>query len=223
MFDELNAVRYWPPIVLHSVRVYMIYNGATLSNCLKSESLNKNKKKEVRAACQAPPRPFTPSFSVYPQSAGMFFSYILPPQEGEAEAEGPFSATTDTGKRRSSPSENDASRKKQRTSDGMSSGAAAGSGTSASGSRAANSGSDGDAGAEEEPTKRVRNPWGIRPKEVPAEAKPTQRAFQRIIRAMCGLLTQHDVLPSAIETRKHYDKHYPSDLGKWSHFPPRPV
>ncbi|KAJ7240982.1 hypothetical protein C8J57DRAFT_1013814, partial [Mycena rebaudengoi] len=27
-------------------------------------------------------------------------------------------------------------------------------------------------------------------------------------RAMCGLLTQNDVLPSAVDTRKHFDKHF---------------
>lgn len=35
-----------------------------------------------------------------------------------------------------------------------------------------------------------------------------QKAFQRVIRAMCGLLTQHDVLPSAIDKRGHYDKRF---------------
>ncbi|KAJ6450176.1 hypothetical protein C8R45DRAFT_946940 [Mycena sanguinolenta] len=54
--------------------------------------------------------------------------------------------------------------------------------------------------------KGVRNPWGIRPTELPENAKLTQRAFQRFIRAISGLLTQTDVLPSAIETQKHYDR-----------------
>ncbi|KAJ6503590.1 hypothetical protein C8R45DRAFT_1091367 [Mycena sanguinolenta] len=52
--------------------------------------------------------------------------------------------------------------------------------------------------------KRVRNRWGIRPTEVPENAKLTQR----FIRAISGLLTQTDVLPSAIETQKHYDRRF---------------
>ncbi|KAJ7020357.1 hypothetical protein C8F04DRAFT_1390265 [Mycena alexandri] len=55
---------------------------------------------------------------------------------------------------------------------------------------------------------RARNRWGIRPKEVPENAKPTQKAFQRFIRGICGLLTQTDVLPSAIEAQKHYGKRF---------------
>ncbi|KAJ6463052.1 hypothetical protein C8R47DRAFT_1238749 [Mycena vitilis] len=59
------------------------------------------------------------------------------------------------------------------------------------------------------PKKRVRNRWGIRPTEVvPVKAKLTQRAFQRIIRGLCGLLTQEDTLPPATEARKHYDKRF---------------
>ncbi|KAF7353436.1 hypothetical protein MSAN_01532800 [Mycena sanguinolenta] len=56
--------------------------------------------------------------------------------------------------------------------------------------------------------KRLRNPWGIQPKEVEKGAKPTQRAFQRVIRALCGLLTQHDILPSAEGKLNHYDKRF---------------
>ncbi|KAJ7200251.1 hypothetical protein B0H12DRAFT_1244470 [Mycena haematopus] len=56
--------------------------------------------------------------------------------------------------------------------------------------------------------KRVRNRWGISPKKVPIEAKVTQRAFQCFIRGLCGLLTQTDVLPTAIEAQKHYDKRF---------------
>ncbi|KAJ7195941.1 hypothetical protein GGX14DRAFT_574639 [Mycena pura] len=63
--------------------------------------------------------------------------------------------------------------------------------------------------AEKTPAKkRGRNPHGIRPKEVPENAKSTQRALQRVIRAMSGLLTQADVLPSATEARNHYDKRF---------------
>ncbi|KAJ7640002.1 hypothetical protein DFH06DRAFT_1478028 [Mycena polygramma] len=58
------------------------------------------------------------------------------------------------------------------------------------------------------PKKRVRNRWGIRPTEVPVKAKSTQRAFQRVIRGLCGLLTQEDMLPPATEGRKHYDKRF---------------
>ncbi|KAJ6553994.1 hypothetical protein DFH09DRAFT_1318651 [Mycena vulgaris] len=47
--------------------------------------------------------------------------------------------------------------------------------------------------------KRVRNPLGICPTEVAPEAKPTQKAFQRVIRALCGMITQYDILPSAVE------------------------
>ncbi|KAJ7894331.1 hypothetical protein B0H14DRAFT_3854419 [Mycena olivaceomarginata] len=56
--------------------------------------------------------------------------------------------------------------------------------------------------------RRLRVPWGIQPKEVPKGAKPTQRAFQRFIRALCGLLKQSDVLPSAKDQLTHYDKHF---------------
>jgi hypothetical protein len=35
-----------------------------------------------------------------------------------------------------------------------------------------------------------------------------QRAFQRFIRGICGLLTQTDVLPPATEAQKHYDKRF---------------
>ncbi|KAJ7921914.1 hypothetical protein B0H13DRAFT_1866337 [Mycena leptocephala] len=61
--------------------------------------------------------------------------------------------------------------------------------------------------AEKTPAKkRARNMHGIRLKEVPKNAKSTQRALQPVIRAMSGLLTQADVLPSAIEAWKHSDK-----------------
>ncbi|KAJ7467624.1 hypothetical protein FB451DRAFT_989458, partial [Mycena latifolia] len=33
-------------------------------------------------------------------------------------------------------------------------------------------------------------------------------AFQRFIRGLCGLLTQTDVLPSALEAQKHYDRRF---------------
>ncbi|KAJ7789656.1 hypothetical protein B0H14DRAFT_3891746 [Mycena olivaceomarginata] len=56
--------------------------------------------------------------------------------------------------------------------------------------------------------RRLRVPWGIQPKEVPKGAKPTQRAFQRFIRALCGLLKQSDVLPSAKDQLTHYDKRF---------------
>ncbi|KAJ7746178.1 hypothetical protein DFH07DRAFT_963050 [Mycena maculata] len=56
--------------------------------------------------------------------------------------------------------------------------------------------------------KRVRNRWGVSPKEVPPEAKLTQRAFQCFIRGLCGMLTQTDILPSSLEAQRHYDKRY---------------
>ncbi|KAF8205248.1 hypothetical protein K438DRAFT_1757234 [Mycena galopus ATCC 62051] len=65
-----------------------------------------------------------------------------------------------------------------------------------------------DGATETARAKRMRNPWGIRPKEVPEKAKPTQRAFQRFIRGLSGLLTQADVLPSASEAQTHYDKRF---------------
>ncbi|KAJ7026164.1 hypothetical protein C8F04DRAFT_1398378 [Mycena alexandri] len=84
--------------------------------------------------------------------------------------------------------------------------------TSTGGAQSAGtSGSTANAAANDASTKtktRVRNRWGIRPKEVPANAKATQKAFQRFIRGICGLLTQTDVLPSAIEAQKHYDKRF---------------
>ncbi|KAJ7327476.1 heterokaryon incompatibility protein Het-C-domain-containing protein [Mycena albidolilacea] len=55
---------------------------------------------------------------------------------------------------------------------------------------------------------RVRDRWGIHLREVPANAKTTQRAFQRFICGICGLLTQTDVLPPATEAQKHYDKRF---------------
>ncbi|KAJ7729881.1 hypothetical protein B0H14DRAFT_3169164 [Mycena olivaceomarginata] len=70
-------------------------------------------------------------------------------------------------------------------------------------------GATSDKAAETTPTKKgSRNPWGIRPKEVPQNAKMTQRAFQRVIRALCGLLRQTDMLPPAIGAQKHYDKRF---------------
>ncbi|KAJ7149891.1 hypothetical protein C8R43DRAFT_1192454 [Mycena crocata] len=116
------------------------------------------------------------------------------------------------GKRRSSASDAPGpSRKKARTA-GAQGGTTSpqpdpSSGSSAPSANAA-SVSNADGKADIEPTKRVRVPWGIHPKEVPKEAKPTQRAFQRLIRALCGLLTQNDVLPPAIEQRNHYNQRF---------------
>ncbi|KAJ7271791.1 hypothetical protein C8J57DRAFT_1507700 [Mycena rebaudengoi] len=118
--------------------------------------------------------------------------------KGKSKQNVRFSATARTGKRRSSPtsSDDDGSRKKQRTS------------TDGSAPTSSGTGNDGNEASDEEPAKRLRNPWGILPKEVKKKAKPTKTAFQRLIRAMCGLLTQNDVLPSAVDTRKHFDKHF---------------
>ncbi|KAF7372994.1 hypothetical protein MSAN_00506700 [Mycena sanguinolenta] len=141
----------------------------------------------------------------------------------------------DKGKRAASPSGEDSgsgsARKKTRTTSGAQKSTGQGTSTSAdaasgtaSASGAADSGSATGAGqgstraageaagvdAEENtpPKKRLRNPWGIQPSEVDKEAKPTQRAFQRVIRAMCGLLTQQDILPSAEGKLNHYDKRF---------------
>ncbi|KAJ6550328.1 hypothetical protein B0H19DRAFT_1265159 [Mycena capillaripes] len=131
-----------------------------------------------------------------------------------------FTAKAKTGSKRSgSPSESDSaapssSPKRQRTGaqrSAASGGPTASSPTSAGGSAAPADGStpsQNGSGDGSETPKRPRNPWGIRSEEVPQEAKLTQKAFQRLIRAMCGLLTQHDVLPSAIEARTHYEKRF---------------
>ncbi|KAJ7771288.1 hypothetical protein DFH07DRAFT_953457 [Mycena maculata] len=60
--------------------------------------------------------------------------------------------------------------------------------------------------------KRVRNRWGISPKQVPPEAKLTQRAFQRFIRGLCGMLRQTDVLPSSINAQKHFGKRFEDNI-----------
>ncbi|KAJ7845092.1 hypothetical protein B0H13DRAFT_2410480 [Mycena leptocephala] len=139
-----------------------------------------------------------------------------------------FGANSKSGKHKASPAADPAagtsSKKKARTDGGTSgstsAGASASTGatdaggaesTDASGSAAgATNTNTNDATPAEKPPakKRTRNPHGIRPKEVPQNAKSTQRALQRVIRAMSGLLTQADVLPSAIEARNHYDKRF---------------
>lgn len=119
---------------------------------------------------------------------------------------------------------------KSSTSEGSTSGGAAAEGNETGNSAPAADADQGtkgtaDVDAKAPSKKRVRNQLGIHPKEVPKEAKPTQvrllltliwiqlktrlqRGFQRVIRAMCGLYTQHDVLPSAAEKRDHYDKRF---------------
>ncbi|KAJ7867130.1 hypothetical protein B0H13DRAFT_1897722 [Mycena leptocephala] len=141
-----------------------------------------------------------------------------------------FTAKPETdGKCKGSPSEGSSpksSRKKPRTmgsqepaagksstSEGSTSGSAAAEGNETGNSAPAANADQGtkgtaDVDAKAPPKKHVRNQFGIHPKEVPKEAKPTQRGFQRVIRAMCGLYTQHDVLPSAAEKRDHYDKRF---------------
>ncbi|KAJ7032234.1 hypothetical protein C8F04DRAFT_1359439 [Mycena alexandri] len=59
---------------------------------------------------------------------------------------------------------------------------------------------------------RARTRFGIRPLEVPPHAKTTQTAFQRFICGISGVLKQSDVLPSATEARKHYDKRFDADI-----------
>ncbi|KAJ7429292.1 hypothetical protein B0H11DRAFT_2266215 [Mycena galericulata] len=146
------------------------------------------------------------------------------PKKGKARVN--FGANGTSRKRKPSPDANPnagpSATKRART-DGASgstgAGASASAGTTdAGGAKSANtSGSAaGTAGANTNDTttkttpakKRVHNRWGIRPKDVPDNAKMTQRAFQRFIRAICGLLTQTDVLPSATEAQKHYDKRF---------------
>ncbi|KAJ7459016.1 hypothetical protein FB451DRAFT_1182601 [Mycena latifolia] len=134
-----------------------------------------------------------------------------------------FGANRSSRKRKSSPaaeSESEASSMKKSRTDGASGTTSAGSSTSAGTANASGAGlantsgsAAGTAGnnmaAETVPAKkRVRNRWGIRPKEVPANAKMTQRAFRHFIRGLCGLLTQTDALPSALEAQKHYDRRF---------------
>ncbi|KAJ7501166.1 hypothetical protein B0H11DRAFT_1993870 [Mycena galericulata] len=141
-----------------------------------------------------------------------------------------FGSNGHSRKRRASPTEEDpatgtgtSSKKKARTG-GASASASAGaststgtadpggqgsSNTSARTSGAAGMHTNANTAPETTPTKkRVRNRWGISPKKVPPEAKLTQRAFQRFIRGLCGMLTQTDILPSSLEAQKHYDKRY---------------
>ncbi|KAJ7897803.1 hypothetical protein B0H13DRAFT_2521285 [Mycena leptocephala] len=112
------------------------------------------------------------------------------------------------GKRKASaaadPASGTSSQKRARTD-----GASGSTSTGASTSTSANDTNTNDTTTETTPAKkRVRNRHGISPTEVNKEAKPTQRALQRVIRALCGLLTSKDVLPSAIEAQKHYDKRF---------------
>ncbi|KAJ7032134.1 hypothetical protein C8F04DRAFT_1185374 [Mycena alexandri] len=44
--------------------------------------------------------------------------------------------------------------------------------------------------------------------DASTKTKTERKAFQRFIRGICGLLTQTDVLPSAIEAQKHYGKRF---------------
>ncbi|KAJ6580455.1 hypothetical protein DFH09DRAFT_1076711 [Mycena vulgaris] len=149
------------------------------------------------------------------------------PKKGKTKVN--FGANGTSRKRKSSPAANPdteaSSAKKYRTegaSGATSAGGSASTGTTnASGAGSANTsgstagtsnstaGTAGNNATETAPAKkRARNRWGIRPTEVPANAKMTQRAFQRFIRGLCGLLTQTDVLPSALEAQKHYDKRF---------------
>ncbi|KAJ7782587.1 hypothetical protein DFH07DRAFT_949385 [Mycena maculata] len=121
------------------------------------------------------------------------------------------------GKRNSSPDvTSTSSRKKARTDEEPPTAGASGSTGAASGNAPPTAGADaaGNTSGNKGPAdtasaqKRVRNPWGIRPKEVPEAAKSTQRAFQRFIRGLCGLLSQSDTLPSAVGARTHYEKRF---------------
>lgn len=93
-----------------------------------------------------------------------------------------FTAQDETGKRKGSPSASAgpaSSRKKQRTTSaqdttGTSSAGGAASSEATTETPTAASGLNGNDDGDEEPLKRVRNPWGIRSKEVPKDAKPTQ-------------------------------------------------
>ncbi|KAJ7159114.1 hypothetical protein C8R43DRAFT_948456 [Mycena crocata] len=140
--------------------------------------------------------------------------------KGKGKPKVRFSNKTSTSKRTGSPSGSDSeapgrSCKKSRTAAGSESASASGSTsggptgnpTDSSQPAGAAPGNNVDGDNDDEP-KRVHNSWGIRSKEVPKAAKPTQKAFQRVIRAMCGLLTQNNILPSAIEARTHYDKRF---------------
>jgi hypothetical protein len=122
-----------------------------------------------------------------------------PASKGKAKQKVRFTDKPEAGKRKSSPAASSGagpgpSRKKQRTADTQGASASAGTSTeagsssssaagaapgSAEGAKAAGAAAaadEEDAAADKEtPTKkRVRNPWGILPKEVKKEAKPTQ-------------------------------------------------
>ncbi|KAJ7892474.1 hypothetical protein B0H14DRAFT_2560182 [Mycena olivaceomarginata] len=56
--------------------------------------------------------------------------------------------------------------------------------------------------------KRLCVPWGIQPKEVPKGSKLTQCEFQRFIRALCSLVKQSNILPSAKDKLTHYGKRF---------------
>ncbi|KAJ6559982.1 hypothetical protein B0H19DRAFT_1069691 [Mycena capillaripes] len=144
------------------------------------------------------------------------------PRKGKTKVN--FGANGSSRKRKASPDANSDTRPSSSTKrareDAASGSASAGPSTSAGNTNtggagsADTSGSTANATANDASTKttsartRARDRWGIRPKEVPANAKTTQRAFQRFIRGICGLLTQTDVLPSATEAQKHYDKRF---------------
>ncbi|KAJ7882547.1 hypothetical protein B0H14DRAFT_3128775 [Mycena olivaceomarginata] len=120
-----------------------------------------------------------------------------------------FGANSSSRKRKSSPAASPdpepSSTKRARTNDASGFGS-----TSAGASTSTGTTDAGDAtAAKATPAKRrARNRWGIRPTEVPANAKLTQRAFQHFICVLCGLLTQTDVLPSATAARKHYERRF---------------
>ncbi|KAJ7862657.1 hypothetical protein B0H14DRAFT_2575315 [Mycena olivaceomarginata] len=144
------------------------------------------------------------------------------PRKGKTKVN--FGANGNSQKRKASPDANSdtgpSSSTKRARKDGASGSASAGPSTSTGHTNTGRAGSADTSGraanaaANDASTKttsakmRARDRWGIRPKEVPANAKTTQRAFQRFIRGICGLLTQTDVLPPATEAQKHYDKRF---------------
>ncbi|KAJ7829781.1 hypothetical protein B0H14DRAFT_3465455 [Mycena olivaceomarginata] len=145
------------------------------------------------------------------------------PRKGKGKTKVNFGANGNSQKRKASPDANSdtgpSSSTKRARKDGASGSASAGPSTSTGHTNTGRAGSAdmsgraGNAAANDTSTKttsaktRACNRWGIHPKEVPANAKTTQRAFRRFIRGIC-LLTQTDVLPPATEAQKHYDKRF---------------
>ncbi|KAJ7894963.1 hypothetical protein B0H14DRAFT_2558989 [Mycena olivaceomarginata] len=95
------------------------------------------------------------------------------------------------------PAAEPSSKKRPRT-DGSSGSAGTGPSTSTGTAGAGDSGSTNDSSSTSATSDKAT--------ETTSTKKKAHRAFQRVIRALCGLLQQMDVLPPAIGAQKHYDK-----------------